>query len=68
MTITHCPACGCEIFNGRTKSHETIDACFAALDMEEESTNKRRKHLIKLAMEERRKLEAELRKVYEVNE
>lgn len=68
MTITHCPACGCEIFNGRTKSHETRADCFAALDMETESTNRRRKHLIRFEMEERKRLEKELEKVYKVNE
>lgn len=67
MTITHCPACGCEIFNGRTKSHETREQCFFALDMETESTNKRRQRLIKLELQDRRKAEAELQKVYEVN-
>lgn len=67
MTIKHCPSCGCEIFNGATHSHETIDACFAALDMETESTNKRRQRLIKLEIEKRQRLEKELQKVYEVN-
>jgi hypothetical protein len=69
MTITHCPACGCQIYYiGHTKSHETRADCFAALDMESESTDKRRKHLIKLELDDRKRLQEELEKIYRVNE